>query len=321
MLVFYSIHSRSFPKEKVINEHRIHRVFILFHLSPEALFDKSRRPLDAGFYTGSPAYHSLVYQIFEQGGKLSLPLEPEKEVSELPAIVKELEDRIAASSGQSSTTEEVNTTEEVRKEEELFPSPVATEVQEEEGLSPSPVATEVQEEEGLSPSPVTTEVQEEEGLSPSPVATEVQEEEGLSPSPVETEVQEEERLSPSPVVTEVQEEEGLSPSPVETEVQEEEGLSPSPAEVQEEEGLSPSPVTAEVQEEEGLSPSPVTTEVQENVQQDLPKTWIKKEAMENIIAEELSDKQVINKRSRQILYSTKKRGHTTCYLCSIRTSV
>lgn len=31
-----------------------------------ACFDQSGRPLDSGFYTGSPAYHSLLYRIFQQ---------------------------------------------------------------------------------------------------------------------------------------------------------------------------------------------------------------------------------------------------------------
>lgn len=52
-------------------------MFFLCALS-EALFDKSGRPLDAGFYTGSPAYQTLVYQIFEQGAKLTSSLKEDR---------------------------------------------------------------------------------------------------------------------------------------------------------------------------------------------------------------------------------------------------
>ena len=36
-------------------------------------FDSDGRPLDPGFYTGSPAYHSLIYQIFRYSAELSRP--------------------------------------------------------------------------------------------------------------------------------------------------------------------------------------------------------------------------------------------------------
>lgn len=68
----------------------------MFVCVPEALFDKSGRPLDAGFYTGSPAYHSLVYQIFEQGGNLASSLEVEREEMELPTT--EMDNKIMVAS-------------------------------------------------------------------------------------------------------------------------------------------------------------------------------------------------------------------------------
>lgn len=45
--------------------------FKIFPERKEALFDSRGRPLDPGFYTGSPAYHTLVYQIFQHGAGLS----------------------------------------------------------------------------------------------------------------------------------------------------------------------------------------------------------------------------------------------------------
>ena len=42
-------------------------LFIFHHCSSlEAVFDASSRPLEPAFYTGSPAYHNLIYKIYQQ---------------------------------------------------------------------------------------------------------------------------------------------------------------------------------------------------------------------------------------------------------------
>ncbi len=67
--------------------------------------------MDAGFYTGSPAYHSLVYHIFEKGAELSASVELAKEVKELSATPsldvteKETKNELAATSSPNDLAE------------------------------------------------------------------------------------------------------------------------------------------------------------------------------------------------------------------------
>ncbi len=100
-----------------------------YYFSPEALFGRKGRPLDAGFYTGSPAYHSLVYQIFEKGAELAASVEVAKEVKELSeATEKETKDESADTSSPNDITELPD------KEAELSPT-TQPEESEEETLS------------------------------------------------------------------------------------------------------------------------------------------------------------------------------------------
>ncbi len=94
------------------------------------MFGKKGRPLDAGFYTGSPAYYSLVYQIFEKGAELAASVELAKEVKELSATPsldvteKETKDELAATSGPKDLAElsekeaELSTTTQSKESEE-----------------------------------------------------------------------------------------------------------------------------------------------------------------------------------------------------------
>jgi len=41
-------------------------------------FDSSGRPLEAAFYTGSPAYHNVVYEIYCQHSFLEVAMEKEE---------------------------------------------------------------------------------------------------------------------------------------------------------------------------------------------------------------------------------------------------
>ncbi|XP_064404610.1 small ribosomal subunit protein uS9m-like isoform X2 [Halichondria panicea] len=103
--------------------------FKIFPERKEALFGRKGRPLDAGFYTGSPAYHSLVYQIFEKGAELAASVEVAKEVKELlEATEKETKDESADTSSPNDITELPD------KEAELSPT-TQPEESEEETLS------------------------------------------------------------------------------------------------------------------------------------------------------------------------------------------
>ena len=45
-------------------------IIMTFVFRSDLAFDKSGRPLEPAFYTGFPAYHNLVYQIFEMDKQL-----------------------------------------------------------------------------------------------------------------------------------------------------------------------------------------------------------------------------------------------------------
>ena len=45
-------------------------IIMTFILGLDLAFDESGRPLEPAFYTGFPAYHNLLYQIFEKNKEL-----------------------------------------------------------------------------------------------------------------------------------------------------------------------------------------------------------------------------------------------------------
>ena len=47
-------------------------------LCSESAFDSSGRPLEPAFFTGFPAYHNLIHQIYEMREKLEGQEEPEE---------------------------------------------------------------------------------------------------------------------------------------------------------------------------------------------------------------------------------------------------
>ena len=75
--------------------------FIIFFL--ESQFDSSGRPLEPAFFTGSPAYHNLVYSIYQQQALLEEEKEEEEKEEAKVGGEKEGEDRSTA--GKSTTAE------------------------------------------------------------------------------------------------------------------------------------------------------------------------------------------------------------------------
>ena len=73
-------------------------VFFLFFL--ESQFDSSGRPLEPAFFTGSPAYHNLVYSIYQQQALLE-----EEEEEEEAKVGGEKEGEDNSTAGKSTTAE------------------------------------------------------------------------------------------------------------------------------------------------------------------------------------------------------------------------
>ena len=53
-------------------------MYLFSFLCSESAFDSSGRPLEPAFFTGFPAYHNLIHQIYEMREKLEGQEEPEE---------------------------------------------------------------------------------------------------------------------------------------------------------------------------------------------------------------------------------------------------